>query len=251
MAHTTACSGKTLLDHAMPDRSLLYGKLTDPPLCGIRMPVGAVLAASDIDCMRRWVANPTCGATVGLGVAADAGADAGSRPGSVAGSGGGGAMMPSDGPLRIEAEAAGTVTSPFATQSDSGASGGKYLTVPTASMAAKNDAPATDGVASYIFQLSKAGSYKIWGRVRTPTLDNNSYWVRVDGATWVQWNNIAANADWQWNAVHDSAAMEAVMMYDLKVGQHTLNVAYREPGADLDQLLLTTDAAFVPSGVDP
>jgi hypothetical protein len=250
-AHTTACAGKTLLDRSMPDRSLLYGKLTDPPLCGIRMPVGIVLAASDIDCMRRWVASPSCTAPSASAPAADAGSDASSRPGSVAGAGGAPAMMPSDGPLRIEAEAAGTVTSPLAAQSDASASGGMYLSVPTASMAAKNDAPATDGVASFIFQLAKAGNYKLWGRVRTPTLDNNSFWVRVDGATWVQWNNIAASADWQWNAVHDSAASEAVVMYDLKAGQHTLNVAYREPGADLDELLFTTDAAFTPSGVDP
>lgn len=234
-AHTTQCSGKTLLDRKAPERSLLFAKLTDPPLCGIRMPLGAALSASDLDCMRRWVASPACGSTV-IEPDTDAGAPA----------------PPADpGSLRIEAEAAGVLTSPLAAQKDSAASSGQYLSAPTASMAAKNDTPGTAGVASYIFQLGKAGSYKIWGRVRAPTIDHDSFWVRMDGGTWVQWNNIMPGADWHWDPIHDTAAMDAVMKYDLAAGQHTLNVAYRETGTDLDEFLFTTDTALVPIGANP
>jgi hypothetical protein len=233
-AHSASCSGKTLLDPTAPDKSLLYAKLIDPPLCGARMPLAAALAATDIDCMRRWVASPKCGADV-------------PAPDDDAGT----TTPQSKSTLWIEAEAAGTLTAPMAAQKDSAASGGQFISVPTASNAAKSDAPGTDGVASYIIQLPSTGSYKIWGRVRSPTTSNDSFWVRLDGGTWLQWNNITPGADWHWEPVHDTGAMDAVKLYDLKAGQHTLNFAYRESGTDLDQFLLTTDTALVPTGTGP
>jgi hypothetical protein len=233
-AHSTACTGKTLLDPATPDHSLLYGKLIDPPLCGARMPLGAALATTDIDCMRRWVASPKCGADV-----AEPDADAGT------------ANAPGKPTIWIEAENAGTLTAPIAAQKDSAASGGQFISVPLASMTAKSDTPGTAGVASYIIQLPSTGSYKIWGRVRSPTTSSDSFWVRLDAGTWLQWNNITPGADWHWEPVHDTDAMDAVKLYDLKAGQHTLNFAYRESGTDLDQFLLTTDAALVPTGTGP
>jgi hypothetical protein len=236
-AHSAPCSGKTLLDPAMPDKSLLYAKLIDPPLCGARMPLGAALAATDIDCMRRWVASPKCGTDV---PAPDDDAGTVTPPPKMAQPG-----------LWIEAEEAGTITTPMAAQKDSAASGGQFISVPTSSMAAKNDTPGTAGVASYNIQLPSTGTYKMWGRIRAPTMDNDSFWVRFDGGTWLQWNNITPGADWHWEPVHDTGAMDAIMLYDLKAGQHTLNISYRESGADLDQMLLTTDTALVPKGTGP
>jgi hypothetical protein len=59
--HTSACSGKKLIDTEDPDKSVLYGKLTDPPACGLRMPVGAPLSDDQIECVRAFVAEPACG----------------------------------------------------------------------------------------------------------------------------------------------------------------------------------------------
>jgi hypothetical protein len=59
--HTSACSGKKLIDTTDPDKSVLYGKLTDPPSCGLRMPVGTPLSDDQIECVRAFVAKPACG----------------------------------------------------------------------------------------------------------------------------------------------------------------------------------------------
>jgi hypothetical protein len=60
-AHTTACSGRLLIDTKDPDKSILYGKLTDPPTCGQRMPIGTPLSDDDIECVHAFVAKPSCG----------------------------------------------------------------------------------------------------------------------------------------------------------------------------------------------
>jgi hypothetical protein len=59
-ATSMACNGEVLIDPESPDDSILYGKLLDPPACGTRMPLGAPLTAAQIDCIRRWVADPVC-----------------------------------------------------------------------------------------------------------------------------------------------------------------------------------------------
>jgi hypothetical protein len=59
--HTSACSGKKLIDTKDPDKSVLYGKLTEPPACGLRMPVGTPLSDDQIECVRAFVAKPSCG----------------------------------------------------------------------------------------------------------------------------------------------------------------------------------------------
>lgn len=60
-ASAGACAGETYIDSASPDASLLLGKIQDPPTCGSRMPLGVPLSEDEIDCIRRWVANPECG----------------------------------------------------------------------------------------------------------------------------------------------------------------------------------------------
>jgi hypothetical protein len=59
-AHTSACSGRMLIDTKDPDKSIIYGKLTDPPTCGLRMPVGMPLSDDQIECVRAFVAKPSC-----------------------------------------------------------------------------------------------------------------------------------------------------------------------------------------------
>ena len=248
-ATTAACSSETLLDPNAPEDSLLYGKLLDPPTCGTRMPLGLPLDDEELDCMRRWMADPSCGESGnppagGAGGTGGAGGS-GSNPMPDAG------MEPGGNTVWIEAEATGTLTAPMEVGSDAMASGGEFVMAPIVSampMARAEPGDATDGIASYIFNVGAAGSYKIWGRVSIDTGETDSFWVRVDGGDWYQWNNLALGAEWHWDDVHDSAAMDALVEFDLTAGQHTINVAWREEGAKLDKLLITDDAALVPMG---
>jgi hypothetical protein len=60
MSTTVDCPGETLLDPAMPDKSLIYTKVKMPAKCGLGMPPAAPLSADEIACMQKWVAKPTC-----------------------------------------------------------------------------------------------------------------------------------------------------------------------------------------------
>jgi hypothetical protein len=245
MATTADCAGETLIDSANPEQSLLYAKVTDPPACGVRMPFGLYLDDDEIECMRKWIADPQCGDSGG----SDAGTDGGQMmSGEDAGMD---ANMSAGGTtLWIEAEAAGTITDPMVSGTDADASGGEFISVPASTMLATSADPnaSPDGIASYIFNVGAAGTYHVWGRVRIAGDENNSFWVRADGGTWYQWNNIAMTTGWAWNEVHDSMNMEANVEFELSAGQHTLNVAYREIGAELDKLVISDDADFVPMG---
>lgn len=145
--------------------------------------------------------------------------------------------------IYIEAES-GTITAPMQVQSNSSASGGQYITV--ASGNNSNAAAPATGRATYNFTVPSAGTYKVWGRSVCPTNSDDSFWVRVDNSTWVNWNEMPVGTTWAWDDLHDFANNNAVITYNLSAGAHTLEVAYREDGAQLDQLLVTNDLSLNP-----
>jgi hypothetical protein len=97
------------------------------------------------------------------------------------------------------------------------------------------------------FTVASAGTVKVWGRVLTPTDKEDSYWVRVDGGAWTQWNNIPLGSSWHWDDVHDSTASDAAVSYDLAARPHTVTFAYREDGTQLDRVVITSDPTLVPT----
>jgi hypothetical protein len=148
--------------------------------------------------------------------------------------------------VRAEAES-GAVTAPMQVSSDSNASGGRYIAV--ASGTNSKAAPPPDGSSVIPFSLPAGGTYKLWGRVIAPTKEDDSFWVRLDGGPWVDWNDIAAGSAWHWATVTDDANGDAPVLVDLAAGTHTISVAYREDGTRLDSVLITNDQSLVPSGM--
>jgi poly(beta-D-mannuronate) lyase len=148
--------------------------------------------------------------------------------------------------LFIEAEN-GAPSSPLQILSDTNASNDLYIQV-----AAGNNsqaAPPASGIATFNFSASGAGTYKVWGRVIAPTNGDDSFWVRMDSGAWVNWNNIPVGGAWHWDDVHNGAAGNVLVTYNLAAGSHTLQFAYREDGTRLDRLLVTNDLQFVPTGL--
>ena len=170
----------------------------------------------------------------------------GGTPNVCGGGGGGGPVY-----TYLEAESgAGAGTAPMTIVSDAGASGGKAIWSPTVG---SNLNPPTDGHVTYPFSVGAAGTWKLWGRflVGPATSSDDSLWARVDGGSFVQWNNIFArigNAAYAWDSVHDTANADALVTYNLTAGNHTLEIAYRESGLKMDRFLLTNDLAFNPGG---
>jgi Zn-dependent metalloprotease len=149
----------------------------------------------------------------------------------------------------LEAEG-GTITAPMQVANDAAASGGKYIQVAAGNNS--NTSPPAGGHALLPFAVTVAGSYKVWGRVIAPTTADDSFYVRIDTGAWMSWNGIPAGTTWHWDDVHNGGtASTPAATFTLAAGNHTLEIAYREDGARLDRLLVTSDAAFVPTGLGP
>ncbi len=146
----------------------------------------------------------------------------------------------------IEAEAADTIVSPMRIYSDrEGASGGAYIA--TFGDSSSNDPP-DNGVASYTVRLS-GGTYRIIGRVIAPTGNDDSFWVRLQGATtntanhvsgWVRWG-LDIGDDWHEVPVLSMDDDNATVLFTVEPGIYGLEVAFREDGALLDNWIITKE----------
>jgi hypothetical protein len=96
----------------------------------------------------------------------------------------------------------------------------------------------TAGHINFPLTVTQSGTYRVFARVLGPSANDDSYWVRMDGGTWVMWNN------W-WNTSRIWAQFPNT--FNLSAGAHTLTFAYREDGARLDKLNVTTSTAL-PTG---
>jgi hypothetical protein len=146
--------------------------------------------------------------------------------------------------VSVEAESATSITAPMAISNDPLASGGKYIGTPT-TQADSTDSPPSTGVAKIPFTVA-GGEYKLLFRILIPG-DNNSVWVRIADATtqtnnhpsgWVRFNDMAAGEAWHWDEVHSSDDNNTVVRWTLAPGTHTLEIAYREAGAQVDAIVI-------------
>ncbi len=96
-----------------------------------------------------------------------------------------------------EAESAAQQTrfSPFTVQNDSSASGEQYIVVPNG-VGSNSVAPENTGIIDFAFESELPVA--VWLRVYTPTLNDDSFWMRADGGTWTEWNSIGATDAWTW-----------------------------------------------------
>ncbi|WP_369600616.1 PilC/PilY family type IV pilus protein [Hahella sp. SMD15-11] len=122
--------------------------------------------------------------------------------------------------------------------------------------------PPTVGNAAYTFS-NLTGRVAVWVRVWFDDGDHDSFWFNVDGnatvdtstlsdtatapttpnddgKTWYRWkDNNVTTGQWDWEKWGEINVVS---------GAVTINVKPRESGAYLDQLLVTTDLSYTPSG---
>jgi hypothetical protein len=152
-----------------------------------------------------------------------------------------------DGEIWLEAESADAMNAPLQVWSDSAdASGGQYIAVVPGN--SSGSSPPADGHATYVFTVP-AGVYKILGRTIAPSGTDDSFWLRIEGATtqtdnhssgWVTWN-IVQSDDWSWAPVQSMDDDDETVHFTMAAGTYTLEIAYREDGALLDRLMITDD----------
>jgi hypothetical protein len=147
----------------------------------------------------------------------------------------------------VEAEAADSMVGPMQIYSDRpDASGGQYIA--TIGDNSTGEPPENEGVARYTVRLA-GGTYRIIGRVITPTVNDDSFWVHFEGATtnttndvsgWIRWG-LDVSATWHDVPVRslDDANPNQTVLFTVEPGIYNLEIAYREDGALLDAWMIT------------
>lgn len=132
--------------------------------------------------------------------------------------------------LWLEAEC-GTVGANWDIVADPTASKGAYVTIKSGLNSTGSAPRDIDSNKIVIpFTVDSAGTYNFLARVIGATATDDSYWVKIDNGAFVSANGLAGT-DWQWGRLTIAA---------LSAGQHTLTITYREDGAKLDKILITT-----------
>jgi hypothetical protein len=121
---------------------------------------------------------------------------------------------------------------------DTGASNSQYVVIQPGNNSTANAPTNTAGHINFPFSVGTAGTYRLFARMQGPTANDDSFWVRMDGGTWVMWNN------W-WNPAF--IWVQGPNTFNLGAGSHTLSIAYREDGTRLDKINITTSTAL-PTG---
>jgi len=139
----------------------------------------------------------------------------------------------------FEAESAVFIGAPFRVGRDTAASGGKFLWVP-GEPGGKGGAPTARAL--WTVHVPAAGDYCLFGRVRAPTPDDDSFFVRVrqagrDVVPRSDWHT-GLHTGWDWRAFCAGKSREATAIR-LDAGVALIEVSCREDGTKLDALLLT------------
>jgi len=118
-------------------------------------------------------------------------------------------------------------------------SGGAFVETPT---------DATDkGSCRWRLTIDKPGDYVVWARVRAAGAEaakSDSFMVQVDEGKPVAWH-MPGLRTWTWGKVAADVPSTPVS-FPLTAGEHTLRFITREPGAQVDRVLVTADAKAAP-----
>ncbi len=153
-------------------------------------------------------------------------------------------LRPSSQVIALEAECA-SVGSLWTVNNDANAAGGKYVVFTGNDSPNKRSASqgpsetGADHLIRFDFHVASAGNYHVYARAKTPTGNDDSFWIRINGGPWRLWFEgfyLVTDFDWvNLKAVGQSNPVS------LNEGNNTVEFTYRENGAQLDKLILRND----------
>ncbi|MCX6898616.1 MAG: hypothetical protein NT105_07950 [Verrucomicrobia bacterium] len=144
-----------------------------------------------------------------------------------------------------EAEA-GEVMPPMTLGEDTKASSGLFVWMPARP---GERAGSSLGCATWELKVEKAGEYYLWGRILTPTPENDSFYLRVftDAADLIERTTWATGVHKQWTWTRVTLEhTKPPMPISLPAGTVNLQFRVREAGAKIDRLFLTPQATAEP-----
>lgn len=143
--------------------------------------------------------------------------------------------------ITIEAECATIIGGAWSLVSDGSASGGQYA-VATGLRSISEPPSGADARLLFNVAVGQAASYHLFARVRAASLSSDSFWVRINGGSWIRWwQGMRRGSQFYWNEVVRSP-------FSLQSGNNTIEFAYREGDTQLDKLQLNLDGKL-PTGL--
>src|SRR5258706_11332974 len=126
---------------------------------------------------------------------------------------------------------------------DPTASSGSYFSMPVGSGTNYYIPPSAS--ATFNFQLPKTDTYFIWARVKSPTVNNQSYYIYDGKGNWSNWE-AGVHTQWTWVKLSDSST-GAVSSFAFSQGLNALQMAWNDENVQIDRILITNDASLVPA----
>ncbi|WP_218127111.1 malectin domain-containing carbohydrate-binding protein [Catalinimonas alkaloidigena] len=138
--------------------------------------------------------------------------------------------------LWLEAECATAVGGNWVIGTDRNASNGTYASIKDGfNTLAQPPADVAANRLRFEIDMENAGAYHLFARVSAPNDASNSFWVRINGGSWIKWwEGLNTNGGFAWREVVDGP-------FDLHQGKNTIDFAYREAGTLLDKLYLSNE----------
>lgn len=113
---------------------------------------------------------------------------------------------------------------------DPKASNGEYLTIKPG-LNSPNAVPAgSEGQVQIPFTVSRNSQFYLFARVNCPSADDDSFWLRIDDGRFEAANGLRTTG-WDW---------VQLTSVKLQAGEHRLTLSYREDGASIDKIGITT-----------
>lgn len=127
---------------------------------------------------------------------------------------------------------------------------GARQVLPNSGTSVATNVVATSPQMSYQVRFSAPGTYYLWARGFGATTADDSVHAGLGNQVSANGMNFGALNKWVWfNRVLGSGARATIAVPS--AGTHVVNLWMREDGAIIDRLVLTTNAAFTPSGSGP
>ncbi len=142
--------------------------------------------------------------------------------------------------MKLEAEDA-EITSPMRITDDPTASGGKCLIYDSGEHS--QTVVPDSGHAIFTIDLEEEGLYSLYISLKAADVNNNSFYYRVDTLDW----RIIAAPDTVWSEETKifSHSFTGITEYPFLAGEHTVELAFRQPGVELDYIRLIQDSSSV------
>ncbi len=140
--------------------------------------------------------------------------------------------------VMMEAEC-GNLGGDWAKGTDSTASNNAYVVSHADKAILKKDLITEASLLQIPFSVDSTATFSVAVRLNCPSPDFDSFWIKMDNGTYSQKMNMGT-AGWEWKNFGD---------YKLEKGNHIVTIAYREPGAQIDKVSVSSYLYYLPTGI--